>query len=418
LPIRALAAGGRSSFIDGDWIESPFITDEGIRLVQTGNIGVGKYREQGFRYISRDTFQTLNCTEVSPGDVLICRLADPVGRACLAPDLGGPMITSVDVCILKPSREHDGRFLVYLLSSPEYLGFMEGQCRGGTRDRVSRSFLGSVRVPVPPLPDQATIAAFLDRETGKIDALVEEQRRLLDLLKEKRQAVISHAVTKGLDPNAKMKPSGVEWMGDVPAHWEVMKCTMLGDLFGSELVDDGAVAETGEVPYLKVAAVSPDSLEIDQWTWFLPNNEVRTRSGFVVFPKRGAAILSNKVAVVTVAAALDPNLMGWAIRPPHSLRFYAYALKARGIETLADVSTVPQLNNKHIGPVRFPVPPGDEQRQIAAFLDTQMARFDRLRDAAQRSIDLLNERRSALISAAVTGKIDLRKANSGKAVAA
>jgi len=167
VPLRALARRGATSFIDGDWIESPFITDEGVRLLQTGNIGVGRYREQGFRYVSDKTFADLRCTEVTPGDVLTCRLAEPVGRACIAPNLGVAMITSVDVCILKLSEHVDGRFVVYLFSSPDYLGYMEGECRGGTRDRVSRCFLGRVRVSLPSRGEQVAIADFLDRETGE-----------------------------------------------------------------------------------------------------------------------------------------------------------------------------------------------------------------------------------------------------------
>jgi type I restriction enzyme S subunit len=218
--LRSLARPGRYTFIDGDWIESPYITDEGIRLLQTGNIGTGAFKEQGFRFISEKTFREFSCTEVEAGNVLICRLAEPVGRACLAPDLQSRMITSVDVCILKPSESVNAQFIVYLLSSSSYLGFMERECRGGTRDRVSRSFLGSVNVPVLELTEQTTIAEFLNRETSKIDSLVEEQQRLIELLKEKRQAVISHAVTKGLNPHA---PAARKLRGDwytKPNGWE------------------------------------------------------------------------------------------------------------------------------------------------------------------------------------------------------
>jgi type I restriction enzyme S subunit len=154
-PIRALARPGYKTFTDGDWIESLFIRDEGVRLIQTGNVGVGEYKEQGFRYIDEETFHAFGCTEVLPGDVLICRLADPVGRACLAPDLGCPMITSVDVCILKPASEVHAAFVAYALSGPGYLAWFGGICRGGTRDRVSRSMLGAIRVQKPPLADNA-----------------------------------------------------------------------------------------------------------------------------------------------------------------------------------------------------------------------------------------------------------------------
>jgi type I restriction enzyme S subunit len=198
-PIRALARPGYKTFTDGDWIESPFIRDEGIRLIQTGNVGVGEYKEQGFRYIDGDTFRAFRCTEVLPGDVLICRLADPVGRACLAPDLGCRMITSVDVCILKPAQDIDPAFVVYALSGSEYLAWLGGICRGGTRDRVSRSMLGAIRVQKPPLPEQRAIAAFLDRETSRIDALVAKVREAIERLKELRTALISAAVTGKID---------------------------------------------------------------------------------------------------------------------------------------------------------------------------------------------------------------------------
>ena len=115
-PVRALARSGYKTFTDGDWIESPFIRDEGIRLIQTGNVGIGEYKEQGFRYIDEETFRAFRCTEILPGDVLICRLADPVSRACVAPHLGCRMITSVDVCILKPASDAHAGFVVHALT--------------------------------------------------------------------------------------------------------------------------------------------------------------------------------------------------------------------------------------------------------------------------------------------------------------
>jgi type I restriction enzyme S subunit len=220
-PVRFLSRRGHKTFTDGDWIESPFIRNEGIRLIQTGNIGIGAFKEQGFRYIDEETFRAFGCTEIMPGDVLICRLADPVGRACLAPDLGVRMITSVDVCVLKPDNNVDAAFLVYALSGEEYLSWMASICRGGTRDRVSRSMLGSNLIQKPPYEEQRTISAFLDRETAKIDALIEKKERLIELLQEKRTALITQAVTKGLDQTVPMKESGIEWLGKIPAHWSL-----------------------------------------------------------------------------------------------------------------------------------------------------------------------------------------------------
>jgi type I restriction enzyme S subunit len=207
VPFSQLAKLGRNAFIDGDWIEAPFITTEGIRLLQTGNVGVGSFKEQGFRYISEATFAELDCTEVEPGDLLVCRLAAPVGRACVAPDLGVRMITSVDVAILKPAPDVNAHYFAYLLSSAQYLGFMEGECRGGTRDRISRSFLGAMRVPKPPLSEQNDIVEALDAALAKLDTLATEARKNIALLRERRSALISAAVTGRIDVRGTAKPA-------------------------------------------------------------------------------------------------------------------------------------------------------------------------------------------------------------------
>ena len=219
--VARIAKAGYRTFIDGDWIESPYITDRGIRLIQTGNVGIGIFKEQGYRFISDETFHLLKCTEVIPNNVLICRLAAPVGRACLAPKFDDRMITSVDVCILKVSDDWDARYVTYFFSSKPYLDLMGAVSRGGTRDRISRSFLGNVRIAKPTISEQTKIADFLDRETAEADALVAKYERLIELLEEKRIALITQAVTKGLDHKDLMKESGIEWMGDIPAHWEI-----------------------------------------------------------------------------------------------------------------------------------------------------------------------------------------------------
>ncbi|MFO0534010.1 MAG: restriction endonuclease subunit S, partial [Planctomyces sp.] len=126
------------------------------------------------------------------------------------------------------------------------------------------------------------------------------------------------------------------------------------------------------------------------------------------FPKRGAAIFTNKVNIVHRPSMIDPNLMGWEIGPKAVPKFMAYTLKCRKLDELADVSTVPQINNKHISPERFPIPTLNEQREIVEFLDTETSKLNSLTAEAERAIELLQERRTALISAAVTGKIDVR----------
>ena len=197
--VSAAARPGSDSFTDGDWVELPYITDSGVRLIQTGNVGIGTYREQGFRYISDSSFDELRCTAIEPGDVLICRLADPVGRACLAPDLGVRMITSVDVCILKPSEQFSAEYLVFLLSSKQYLDHVDSLVRGGTRDRISRSMLGAIKIPSPPATEQRAIAAYLSEQTSQLDLLIRRAEAAVERLQEYRTALITAAVTGKVD---------------------------------------------------------------------------------------------------------------------------------------------------------------------------------------------------------------------------
>lgn len=221
VPIKYMALESESLFLDGDWIESKDISGEGIRYITTGNVTNGKYREQGAGYITEDTFLKLNCTEVLEGDVLIARLNDPIGRACIVPNLESKIVTSVDNVIFRPDKKYHKNYLVHLFSSEGYFRHTGNLARGATMQRISRGLLGNIRIVTPLFEEQEKIANFLDHETAKIDTLIEKQQQLIQLLKEKRQAVISHAVTKGLNPVAKLRDSGVKWLGEVPEHWIV-----------------------------------------------------------------------------------------------------------------------------------------------------------------------------------------------------
>lgn len=186
-------------FADGDWIESPFITTDGIRLIQTGNIGEGTYRDQGFRYISDGTFETLGCTEVLPGDILISRLAGTVGRSCLAPDLGTRMVVSVDVVIMRPVSGLDPAFVVTYLSSSYHLALAELLARGTTMPRLSRSQVGEFPVPMPPLDVQQRVVREIERRLASVNALLEALDLQVARLLERRQALITAAVTGQLE---------------------------------------------------------------------------------------------------------------------------------------------------------------------------------------------------------------------------
>ena len=426
--IAAVARRGTDTFTDGDWVELPYITDSGIRLIQTGNVGIGSYREQGFRYIDESSFDELRCTEIDPGDVLICRLADPVGRACLAPALGVRMITSVDVCILKPSEQFSATYIVYLLSSKPYLDYVESLVRGGTRDRISRSMLGAINIANPPLDEQRAIAAYLDRETERIDALVAKKRLLIERLDEYRTALITRTVTRGLppeaaraaglDPSPRLKPSGVEWLGEVPEHWEVGKVALAARRIQAGSTPPTAndeYYEDGTVPWFGPSAFRV-SLVLGEPTKLL--NEVaicngvvrRFEAGTVMVVTIGATV--GKVGLLATPASCNQQVTGITFNERMVIPTFAglqLSLLGDLLKGIAPAATLPILSQSDIGHLAMLIPPLDEQRAIVAYLYDETELIDALVVRTEAATERLQEYRTALITAAVTGKIDVRE---------
>jgi len=189
-----LANTEREQFNDGDWIETPYITSSGTRILQTGNVGIGKLLNTGTkRYISDRSFRLLKCKEVFIGDILICRLADPAGRACLVQDIGEKrMITSVDVTIYRPdSQKVDRRFLVSMLSTDAWFREVSERCGGSTRTRIARSELGRIRLRIPGLEEQKRIADAL----SSADALIATLERLITKKQAIKQGMMQELLT-------------------------------------------------------------------------------------------------------------------------------------------------------------------------------------------------------------------------------
>ena len=426
--VSLLARAGAKTFTDGDWVELPYITEDGVRLLQTGNVGIGEYREQGFRYIDESSFSVLRCTEVEPGDVLICRLADPVGRACLAPDLNCRMITSVDVCILKLGTSMDPRYVVYFLSSKVYLDFVESLCRGGTRDRISRSMLGAICAPVPSTREQQSIADFLDRKNSRLDTLVAKKRTLIERLKEKRTALISRTVTRGLPPDAaraagvephpKLKSTGIDWLGAVPEHWEVKPLGRLVRFAGGATPDKGNPEYwDGDIPW--VSPKDMKGMRIDDVPNHVSTKGLRNsaltlmREKSVLIVVRGMILAhSFPVAIIDSPVTINQDMKALTSGKRLNAEFLLWLLTgiAHVFVSLADESAhgTRKLESEIVARVRVTLPSTNEQISIVDFLDRETARIDTLVTKIETAIERLQEHRTALITAAVTGKIDVR----------
>jgi restriction endonuclease S subunit len=198
------------SFIDGDWIESKNLSDDGVRYITTGNIGEGKYKEQGKGYITEETFEALKCTEIYEGDLIISRLSLPVGRSCILPHIHHKVVTSVDNVILRPKEEFDKYYLNYQFNSPKYFEYTELISRGVTLTRISRGMLGNNPIVIPPLSEQQQIVNFLDSKTSQIDELIQKKERTIELLKEYRLGVVRDIIL-----NSKTKRTRLRFCADL-----------------------------------------------------------------------------------------------------------------------------------------------------------------------------------------------------------
>lgn len=416
VPIKYMALDKESLFLDGDWIESKDISGDEIRYITTGNVGEGKYKEQGVGYITEEKFNQLVCTEVFEGDILISRLNAPIGRSCIVPDLQTRVVTSVDNVIFRPDRKFFKQYLVHLFSSKDYFKHTENLARGATMQRISRGLLGNIRILVPSYKEQTQIANFLDHETIKIDTLIEKQQQLIKLLKEKRQAVISHAVTKGLNPDTPMRDSGVEWLGEVPEGWDVKRINLLFTESSARASSDVEL----EYPILSVSihhGISDKELneaELDRKVTrsedkslykIVHNNDLAYNMMRAWQGGFGASTLSGLVSPAYVVC-----------KPKTSGNSYYYELVLRTPNAVTELKRYSRgitdfrlrLYWDEFKNICVPVPPSNEIDDILnAIRDTNM-RYDNLILTAERQISLLQERRTALISAAVTGKIDVR----------
>lgn len=338
-----------------------------------------------------------------------------------------PMAINQDLKGVRPRAGWDVDYLANLLraASPETFRRLD-EAGHGTKALRMDSWVG-MTIPQPSLVEQTAIAAFLDRETAKIDGLVAEQERLIELLKEKRQAVISHAVTKGLNPDAPMKDSGVEWLGEIPAHWVLSKVKhlLISIEQGWSPQCDGFAADPArEWGVLKVGCVNGGVFRPSENKALPPELEavpaLGLRAGDLLISRANTRELVGGAAVVRVdfpRLMLCDKLYRLRVSPeiasPVFLGLYLGATAVRGqIELAATGASDSMLNITQSGIVDLPigVPDYVEQASIVDSLERSLTRLDALTTEAQRAIDLLQERRTALISAAVTGQIDVRSA--------
>lgn len=393
--------------------------DEGYIFLATPNI---KDKEIDFSKVNRITKKRYDESPeimLENGDVLVTKDGSTTGTTNIVRSLPEPATVNSSIAVLRTKGNVNSDYLYYFFVS-DYTQNVITRMRGGMGvPHLFQADLRKFNVLIPPTNEQTQIAAFLDHETAKIDTLIEKQQQLIELLKEKRQAVISHAVTKGLNPDAPMKDSGVEWLGEVPEHWELTPlkylCKFKGG--GTPTKDNLTYWTNGTIPW-----VSPKDMKsfwINKTQDYVTELAIKESSTNIIYEgalmmvvRSGILQRTIPVAINTVPVTMNQDMKALLFNNKMLTEYAAYFIIGNVSQLLLEWSkegaTVESIEHEYLANSYFPVPPKIEQEKIICTIKSQLELFENLETQAQQAIKLIQERRTALISAAVTGKIDVR----------
>jgi len=346
------------------------------------------------------------------GDVLFGKLRPYLAKVHLAQQDG---LISSEALVVRSKDELHANFLKYYMLSRDFINVVDSSTYGSKMPRASWDFIGNLPVLLPEVEEQKTIARFLDFKTAQIDALITKQHTLLDKLAEMRTALISHAVTKGLDPSVPMRESGVTWLGDIPAHWNAKRLKFVGKTrYGlgepPQKLDGGLpfIRATdvyrGEIDGAKVQTVDPDCVPWSRNPTLKAKDILVVRSGAytgdsAIVPTQWEGSIAGYDMVYTAEGA-SPEYIAFNLLSKHVLNGQIYLAKNRAAQ--------PHLNAEELGDVVVALPPPDEQVEIVAYIEKSMKKLVIQFELVNGVVERLHEYRSSLITNAVTGKIDVR----------
>ena len=394
------------------------VTDEenGKLVLRASNVQGGKITLDDNVYVKMEIPERL-ITKVN--DILICVRSgsrDLIGKNALIDEKSAGFSFGAFMTVF---RSEINNYLVYVFNS-QLFKVQSGLFNTSTVNQLTQNDLYNFQVAIPPIPEQQAIADFLDRKTAQIDALIEKKQRQIDLLQEQRTALINHAVTKGLNPKVKMKDSGVEWLGEIPSHWEVVRVKHLADSmisgpFGSSLTKDMYTSEGYRV--YGQEQVIPADFSIGDY--YISKEKYLEMERYAVFT--GDVLIScvgtfGKIAVVPEGiepGIINPRLIKVspnrkAILPEYLGEVLSSKVTFDQLEEVNRGGTMGVINLGLLSDILIPIPPIDEQIEIKSFVNKTKANTNRSHQNIIQMLELLSEYRTALISEAVTGKVDVR----------
>ena len=382
---------------------------------QISSKGTFDIRQMPIRSFSYEDILRYGC---NPGDILIVKSSGSAaniisGKAGLVGAETQPFVYSNFLMRLVPDTSVvDPRFLYALIVSSVTRERVQRMVSATTYPNLKVSEYVNAIAPLPPLSEQTQIANFLDYETAKIDSLIEKQQQLIALLKEKRQAVISHAVTKGLNPDAPMRDSGVEWLGEVPAHWEVVRSKRFfpESKKRAQLEDEQLTASQEWGVILQEEFIHRTGRRVVQLNQHFDKRKRVECDDFIISMRSFQGGLERawvSGGIRSSYVVLKPSSKAYVGYFQRLFKSEQYIQALQG--TANFIRDGQDLSYRNFSLVDLPFPPMMEQKKIAIFLESETVKIDSLIEKSVECVDLLEERRTALISAAVTGKIDVRE---------
>lgn len=308
-----------------------------------------------------------------------------------------------------PKKGNSNRFLHYWLIVLKSVGYIDLICNKSTIAHFTKEKFAQSLILSIPLQTQQRIADYLDEKCGEIDATIAKQKESIEKLKAYKQSLISETVTKGLDKSAPLKPSGIDYLGDIPNDWEVKRVKNTGKLIGgSAFPDEYQGVKNEEIPFIKVKSLAEDPISRNGKDSISESirsklNAEKFIIGSVVFAKVGAALLLQRFRILEFESCIDNNMMGFiplVIEP----RFFKYVTVLFDFSYFVNPGTVPSINQEQIGNIKIPFPPLKTQQKIADYLDSKCSQIDKYITEKQNIIQKLDAYKKSLIFKCVTGK--------------
>ena len=398
-----------SEFLNGYAFNSDNYTKIGIPIIRIGDIS-DEINFENTKKVPMDYLKLLYKYIINYNDVLLALTGATIGKACLY-TYDKKALLNQRVAILRGCSIHQ-KFLYFFIISDMVGKQIELFCNGGAQENIGKPEIGNIKIPYPPLHEQKAIANFLDKKTSEIDNLIKDKEKLIKLLNEKRQAIITEATTKGLNKNVKFKDSGIEWIGEIPEHWEVKKIrhmTRVKRGASPRPIDDPKYFdEEGEYGWVRISDVTKSKMYLETTEQKL--SELGSNCSVKLNPNELFVSICATVGKPCISKIKCCIHDGFVYFPDYrgDIKYMYYIFESgRPYLGLGKIGTQLNLNTDTIGNIYIPYPNLDEQKAIANFLDKKTSEIDDLIKDLKKSIELLKEYKKSLIYEATTGKIKI-----------